>query len=449
ADFESIQQQGLQGVYVLPVKEGIYAPAKNEKNSPAGQQWTLLQFAMKEAKRLHLRMAMPVSNILSADSAINTSAADRRQQLVWTKNFVKTGTKLPLAERPQATDGYYKDIAVLAYPANSAQPFSDTVQVPAVITSTGARASFLCFEDSTAGESLYCANGTWVQYRYRTAFTCRAIRVQANAANARLLLQAGNDGQHFTSISTLEAPRCIANGNEAYTVSIPTTTARYFRFVVQAASKFLVNEKGVDTSVSIALKNIHLTDEPQLHHYEAKSGGCLRIADAVSPQYPSEAWVPANRVLDLTALMDSSGRLQWTAPPGNWVIVRIGHTAAAQDATHRQFDKMNAALVSQQVAAWYQQAFQNAPAPLAKELASLLRADSAAAEGQRWSVSLPAVLTKRLHYNWQPYLLTLTGVPVESSAQSEKFLTDLRASIAALIDRNYAAALKKMAQKRS
>lgn len=41
---------------------------------------------------------------------------------------------------------------------------------------------------------------------------------------------------------------------------------------------------------------------------------------------PAEGHVAKDEVIDLSGKMDASGKLEWTAPAGKWLIYRFGHT---------------------------------------------------------------------------------------------------------------------------
>ncbi len=41
---------------------------------------------------------------------------------------------------------------------------------------------------------------------------------------------------------------------------------------------------------------------------------------------PSAAIIPRSRIVDLTSRLGTDGRLAWDVPPGQWTILRLGHT---------------------------------------------------------------------------------------------------------------------------
>ena len=76
---------------------------------------------------------------------------------------------------------------------------------------------------------------------------------------------------------------------------------------------------------------IYLSDEPVINQYEAKNGSIWRVAtDTTTQQVSDKEAVPLKNIINLTGKLDSEGNLNWKAPAGNWVIVRIGHTSTGQ-----------------------------------------------------------------------------------------------------------------------
>src|SRR6185503_13815956 len=110
--------------------------------------WDMVKFAMQEAKRLDLQLAMHVSDGFALAGGPWITPELSMQKLVWTKAYVKAGFSGTITlDQPETVQGYYKDIAVFAYPSNSTNGFSDEVLVPSVTTSNGTNAQFLSFPD--------------------------------------------------------------------------------------------------------------------------------------------------------------------------------------------------------------------------------------------------------------------------------------------------------------
>ncbi|MEP6747393.1 MAG: glycosyl hydrolase [Bacteroidota bacterium] len=462
ADLEAMQQAGIGGAYLMPIKDTSAAvPFQPVVRQLTPEWWAMVNFSMQEAKRLHLQLAMHVSDGFALAGGPWIKPEMSMQKIVWTKDYVAGGTKKePTLEQPETIKGYYKDIAVFAYPARSKQAFSDTVQVPTVTTSNGAKATFLCF-DTDNKESFKSDTVCWIQYRYPNLFTCRSVHIRTGGNNyqaQRLIVQACNDGMHFKTIIRLTPARSgWQDTDEDYTYTIPATTARYFRFVydkegTEPGSEDLDAAKWKPT---LRVSGIYLDDEPVINQYEAKNGSVWRIAiNTTAQQVTDTDAVPLKSIVNLTGKMDIDGKLHWTAPAGNWVIVRIGHTsnghtnATGGAGKGLECDKFDPVAIKLQFDNWFGKAFEKTDKDLAQQVLKIFHADSWECGSQNWSHVFQDEFKRRRGYDLTPYLLTMTGVPVESAAVSEKFLHDIRETISELVADNFYAALKTLAHQK-
>jgi hypothetical protein len=311
------------------------------------------------------------------------------QKLVWSKEYVKGGEALTISlPQPETNDAYYKDIAILAYPANSTQAFSDTVLIPKVTSSIpGAKVQFLAF--NSGGTTRFKSDSLcWIQYKYPQPFTCRSIIIHAGADQFRahrLLVQVSNDGYDFTTLTRLEPPRQDAqNADAMVTHAIPAVSALYYRFVYDKAASEAGGDEpdAVHSSPALQVAGIYLSDEPVINQYEAKNGSTgWESRQSTAQQLPDSVCVPLQSIVDLTNKTSATGQLNWQAPAGNWVIVRIGHTTTSRH--------------------------------------------------QNWSPRFREAFKKQHGYDLTPYLLAITGTPVQDAATSEKFLFEVRKTIAA------------------
>ncbi|NCU04218.1 MAG: DNA-binding protein, partial [Chitinophagaceae bacterium] len=190
---------------------------------------------------------------------------------------------------------------------------------------------------------------------------------------------------------------------------------------------------------------------PTINQYESKNGSVWRISTATTKeQVPVASAVPLKKIINLTGKMDADGNLNWKAPAGNWIIVRIGHTSTGHTnytggaGLGLECDKFNAAAVKLQFDNWFGKAFKQNTA-LAKEVLKVFHVDSWECGSQNWGANFANEFKKRRGYDLMPYLLTMTGVPVESADKSEKVLHDVRTTIAELVNDVFYTTLKKEA----
>jgi hypothetical protein len=462
ADLEAMKEVGIGGAYLMSIKDPSSAiPFQPTVRQLTPEWWHMVKFAMQEAKRLNLKLGMHVSDGFALAGGPWITPELSMQKLVWTKTYVKSGeTKnvdLPL---PKANENYYKDIAVFAYPANSKAAFSDEVMIPAVTASNGSTPSFLSFAND-GGESFKSDTACWIQYKYPQPFTCRSIRVHVGGNNyqaQRLVVQSSNDGVNFKTITKLDPPRHgWQDTDEDVTNSIPATTATYFRFVYdkEGSAPGAEDLDAAKWKPSFKVVGIYLSDEPVINQYESKNGSIWRVSrNTTKEQAPDNAAIPLSKILNLSGKMDGEGNLQWTAPIGNWVIVRIGHTsnghtnATGGGGKGLECDKFNPAAIRLQFDNWFAQAFEKTDRELAKQVLKVFHVDSWECGSQNWSTSFREEFKKRRGYDPMPYLLAMTGVPLQDLATSEKFLHDVRQTIADLVNDIFYVELKKMAHEK-
>ena len=146
-------------------------------------------------------------------------------------------------------------------------------------------------------------------------------------------------------------------------------------------------------------------------------------------------------VIDLTAKMHPDGTLDWTPPPGNWVVLRFGYSLlgitnhpATAEATGLEVDKMDRRFVKKYMDT-YLDSYKNTVGPdlMGKRGLHYVVSDSWEAGAQNWTDDMIAQFKKLRGYDPIPWMPVLAGQIVESSVASDRFLWDFRKTIADLI----------------
>jgi hypothetical protein len=153
--------------------------------------------------------------------------------------------------------------------------------------------------------------------------------------------------------------------------------------------------------------------------------------------------VPRDEILDLTANLDPSGKLRWDAPPGNWTILRIGYTPigimnhpAPAEGLGLEVDKMSKAALDTHWNGFMQHVLDDVGPLAGKSLTSSL-IDSYEVGKQDWTPKFREEFIKRRGYDPVRFLPTLTHQIVENQEITERFLWDMRRTIADLFAENY------------
>jgi hypothetical protein len=454
ADLEAMKQVGIGGAYLMPIQDTLSSiPFTPTVRQLTPEWWDMVKFAMQEAKRLDLKLAMHVSDGFALAGGPWITPALSMQKLTWSKTYVSSvTTKIKLAQ-PPTNEGYYKDVAVFAYPAAANKNV-----VATVTASNGTTPQFLFAADKNNKQSFKSDTACWIQYQYEQPFTCRSITIHTAGNNyqaQRLIVQASDDGINFKTVTQLQPPRHgWQDTDEDVTNAIPATTAKYFRFVYDKAG----SEPGAEDldaakwKPSLKVVGIYLSGEAVMNQFESKNGSIWRVSTATTEeQVPASSAVPLKNIIDLTNKMDSDENLGWATPSGEWIIVRIGHTSTGHtNATGGagaglECDKFNAAAIRLQFDNWFAKAFSNTNPKLAKEVLKVFHVDSWECGSQNWSDNFVKEFKNRRGYDLTPYLLTMTGVPVTDATTSEKVLHDVRTTIAELVNDIFYTTVKKLA----
>lgn len=164
---------------------------------------------------------------------------------------------------------------------------------------------------------------------------------------------------------------------------------------------------------------------------------------------PGDQDADASEVRDLTAKLDSHGRLEWQAPAGQWEILRIGFTVAGPVRAHvsTSSGKWQGLAVDPMSRAAFDHYWSEVVTPLLADarpyLGSTLRylaTDSWELGGVNWTPGFREEFRRRRGYDLLPYLPVVTGRIIDSRATSDYFLNDLRRTVADLIAQNHYAA---------
>ena len=139
--------------------------------------------------------------------------------------------------------------------------------------------------------------------------------------------------------------------------------------------------------------------------------------------------------------MNKDGLLLWTAPAGNWNIVRFGYSLlginnhpASPEATGLEVDKLNPGAINRYFTNYLKQ-YQSATGGLmgAKGGLQFMVTDSWEAGAQNWTDNMLSEFQKRRGYSLVPWLPVLTGHVVKSATASEQFLWDFRQTLSDLV----------------
>lgn len=458
ADLQAMKEVGIAGAYLAPIKGKTDPPLFEPViETMSTEWWEILRYTLDEADRLGIKIALLPNDGFATAGGPWISPELSMQKVVWADTTIVGDQKVKLQlPMPEAYEGYYQDIAVYAFPSK----YNRQVQeVPRVTTSTGAEAQFL----AVAGNQQNFSSGEpcWIQYSYREKVLCRAIKIDIRGFNyqaGRLIVLVSDDGENFREVSRLVPPRAgWLDWDVGVTHAIEPIQAKHFRFVYDPTGSEPGGEDldAAKWKPSLKLSGITLLSSPRIHQFEGKSGMVWRISEPTSNiQIAKEEGIAQQDLIDLRPYLQADGELAWDAPAGEWTILRMGHTSTghknetAGAGKGLECDKFNPVAIKRQFDGWYNKAVDVAGPALAARVLKIFHVDSWECGSQNWSPVFDDEFKKRRGYDPLTYLPAMAGYPVESVDVSERFLYDIRKTIAELVNDQFFQTLATLAHEK-
>jgi hypothetical protein len=414
-------------------------------------------------------------------------AAQGMKKYVWSETFVKGGKPFTdtLAHPPSNTGAFqnlgvrdalaapqgapeppqfYADAAVIAYrrPADDVSVESLHAKVTA---SAGAPDPAMLddgdLEKTTKLPIPKTGESNWIQYEFQQPQTIRSLTIVtkgvdfitamvAGISNPEKSLESSDDGQNFRLV--VKVPE---GGAPEHTLSFPPVTAKFFRVTFKRTPPPPVPAwaSGIDPE-SLGIKigapptdyeigELALHPGARVNRFEEKAAftPVPDVYQFATSAVPAAEAVAKSDVIDLTSQMGPDGRLDWTPPAGNWVVLRFGYSLlgitnhpATAEATGLEVDKLNSGYVKNYMDGYLDSYKQTVGADyMGKRGIRYVITDSWEAGSQNWTDDMMAQFKKRRGYDPAPWMPVLTGRVVESAEASDQFLWDFRKTISDLI----------------
>lgn len=446
ADLEAMKQVGLGGAYLMPIKGVGQGPEyEGQAQQLTPEFWEMVDYSMKEAKRLGLRLGMHICDGFALAGGPWIAPQESMQKIVWSDTIIRGGNieRLPLPQL-EGYEGYSEDIATYAIPLGK-QP-ADVVMRPVISLATlpgtevkDKKKAVNMDEKGVIRSSYPCR----IDYTYEQPVTVSNVEIVLSGNNYqahRLKVLVSDDGRNYRFLKQLKPARHGWQNTDCHsTHGLPPTTAKYFRFewTPEGSEPGCEDLDAAKWKPNLKIKEIRLHTAPRIHQWEGKAGFVWRVADAsTSQEIPDEACVQLNEVRRLTL---TEGALTAKLPEGEWRILRMGHTstghvnATAGGGKGLECDKFSVAAVRKQFDNWFAQVFEKTTPEVAREVLKYMHVDSWECGSQNWSATFAAEFKSRRGYDLMPYLPLLAGIPMESAEKSEQVLRDVRITIGELV----------------
>ncbi len=435
----------------------------------SGAWWDAVQWAVKEAGRVGVDIGFFNSPGWSQSGAPWVKPGQSMRYLAASETVIEGGRRigqaLPVPEiktfplaggskqtptGPKFTAKDFQDVCVIAFRQPEAE--AADIDMAAVRAASPTLRPLTNLFDSSADTTLKVNQKPQViDFQLDGTTAVQSVRIDPveHLIVITCVVSTSEDGKTFRETARHieqrghQGPR----NKDPLLVPIPATTAKHLRVTLSATKP-------------VAISGLALSRRAALGHYVRKQLG--ETSPSVTPPWDSYQWpdqpmpaadsvVASAEVVDLTKHMDGIGRLDWEAPPGRWVVKRlgmvpIGTQCAPASAESRGLEvcKMSRENIRGLFDGMVGEFLRRTPDADRKALKYVI-ADSYETGPQNWTDGFIDKFQARFGYSPVRFLPCLHGRVVDSPEVTTRFLWDWRRLIAESIARDYVGGLREVA----
>ncbi len=259
-----------------------------------------------------------------------------------------------------------------------------------------------------------------------------------------VVLESSNDGKNFEKVADIEF-----SSGEAWLPFAPRK-AKFWRLmrVMPKDAKGKNPNELVIREVELAPASRELANGSYINGQRAKSlmdafANRALPPDTETDTTPDGMRIKASEVLVFKNALDSRGNFKWRVPPGEWRIVHVGYTTSGKmnhpctpEGRGLEIDKMSAAAYKRHFEHYMQKMIGAAGEPRGDVL-KYVQIDSWECGNQNWTQALDEKFFEKNGYSYFSYFPALLGETVGSASESERFFADLRRTTASLVASNF------------
>ncbi len=436
-DLEAMKAIGYSGAHIFMPNCYGRIPGVPDAQIMTPLWRELMRHAGAEAKRIGLFLGIHNCPGWSSSGGPWIRPEDSMKYIVHSQKRIGKDTHRPVVlARPPAKMDFYRDIAVLAIPAQSPLPApkistSPKIRNPGSLSDEANSETFPMPIEKEGGKASVLLEFP-ESAEARTAelrFNGRKIHFNADA-------YASEDGKSFRKIGSLsyahaddeDVPKFLSFGGTP-------VKAKFFRFDFSFKKVFAWNS----SSTPIHLKSIRLFNDSTIPNVSAANSSETTFAYA-HPAGQANAKAPSvSEIIDLTGRMSADGKLDWDSGGKDWIVLRIGYTTTGRKNAPATYTGLECDKLSKRGldAHWphYMGIIEEDIGP--QGVLRYATIDSFEVGGQNWTENFAAEFKKRRGYDIVKWLPAAVGFTVESPIKSARFLYDLQRTVADLFAENY------------
>lgn len=450
-------------------------------------EWkSAFRYAVGLADRYGLELAVDSSPGWSETGGPWVGPESAMKKLVWSRTEVEGAFHGSLPQPPSvagpfqniARNGpsFYRDSLVLAYrmpvvdaKVQSAQ--SNGGAIAAAALNDGDLADGAILKPPSPGADV------WARLDYGAPVTLQGVTLALSVNDGlgfAARIEASDDGTSWRAVADVPLAAQVRRfALLQQTIAFAPVAARFMRLVLRPAppipTSLRIVEHAPGTVESVPppppaesarvyrLNELVFQTAATINEFEKKAGFAIgRDNYAIANRDPIApgSMVRRQDAIDLTSRIRADGHLDWDAPPGRWMVLRLGYSLtgaqnhpATPEATGLEVDKLNRAHVRDYLEHYLDTYRDTVGADLfGRRGLTHLMVDSTEVGAQNWTETILADFRRLRGYDPLPWLPALTGQMVESPEQSDRFLWDWRRTIAELLADNHYGEIARFAR---
>ncbi|MCP9611800.1 glycosyl hydrolase [Coprobacter tertius] len=455
-DLESMKKAGINRAYIGNIGLTPSEAPVGKVKLFSDEWWKITHAALKKATQLSIEIGMFNCPGWSQAGGPWITPDKSMRYLSSTKVRVTGGKKITIDLQKPGKD--FQDVKVLAYPYPLSSDSVISIKNSEIISSSGQMENIAALiDEDRKTELIFPKDKSFsVDIRAPKNITVRSCGIYtSHRTRVKVTLQAWENNRYLTLkefwVDRTNAELCV--GFEPYApviVTLPETNSDKYRFIFSQ----------IDGGSGIS--EIELSACPLIERYAEKS--LAKMFQSPLPYWHEYMWerqgepnstsgiIDPKMILDITDCLNGN-ELTWTAPSGEWQIVRYGmlptrveNSPAAPEGTGLEVDKMSSAYLQHHFDSFLGKIMQKIPAEDRKSL-KVSVSDSYEKGGQNYTDTFIEDFIKRYGYDPLPFFPVFEGMVVESRDISDRFLWDLRRMVADNLAYEHIGAMKKIAHK--
>ncbi|MDR0871461.1 MAG: discoidin domain-containing protein [Planctomycetaceae bacterium] len=449
----------------------------------------LFVHAVKEADRLGLKMHLMIMSgwNLGGPNITPEYAAKKITYSVTSLGANQKNVKLP---QPPTVNGFYKDIAVLAFPAKDTGYVLPAVKCTVTASSQqtdyppsnffdGDDKTFWVSQGTKPGEGVSKDKPQWIDIEFEKEVTADKIYLTSRSGYGPKNCTVIVDGKEIVNAGVSEGKQTVlwvVAENKPATIAFPKTSGKKFRLLFTDAFDPSYPDKPRNVQIAeIVMYSGNTMLTPSVKKRKPLSNFNIKIATSefggsapdCSPLYDDDPELPADpdfniddavdltdelRITDYELRMDDNNPKFNAIRNSSFVILRIGYTltGAKTSTSSGKFQGLVLDHLRHEAFDFYWndtvKPLLDAVKPYCGKTLQNLETDSWEAGGMNWTERFRDEFKQRRGYDLQKYLPIACGYIGNNRSKSNEFLADFRRTIGDLIADEHYAQFKKRAR---